>query len=173
MKIGRNDPCPCGSGLKYKRCCHGKVEYKPAPAPQQEQITLQSEIEKLQDIAVRREKTVKPLGVFVLFSTEEGDAWLLEITDMDAVQVAEKGERKEVELDENKQTIEINWTHRFAIRKKKFVTISYHDDTETTYEEYPSQAIFSAIKRIRKKFPKELLDSIHLDESQVSVGQDD
>jgi preprotein translocase subunit SecA len=20
-KIGRNDPCPCGSGRKYKRCC--------------------------------------------------------------------------------------------------------------------------------------------------------
>ena len=21
VKIGRNDPCPCGSGKKYKRCC--------------------------------------------------------------------------------------------------------------------------------------------------------
>ncbi len=21
MKVGRNDPCPCGSGRKYKRCC--------------------------------------------------------------------------------------------------------------------------------------------------------
>jgi hypothetical protein len=21
MKIGRNDPCPCGSGRKYKNCC--------------------------------------------------------------------------------------------------------------------------------------------------------
>jgi len=21
MSIGRNDPCPCGSGKKYKRCC--------------------------------------------------------------------------------------------------------------------------------------------------------
>ncbi len=21
VKIGRNDPCPCGSGLKYKKCC--------------------------------------------------------------------------------------------------------------------------------------------------------
>lgn len=21
QKIGRNEPCPCGSGLKYKRCC--------------------------------------------------------------------------------------------------------------------------------------------------------
>ena len=20
-KIGRNDPCPCGSGQKYKKCC--------------------------------------------------------------------------------------------------------------------------------------------------------
>ncbi len=23
MKVGRNDPCPCGSGKKYKRC-HGR-----------------------------------------------------------------------------------------------------------------------------------------------------
>lgn len=20
-KLGRNEPCPCGSGLKYKKCC--------------------------------------------------------------------------------------------------------------------------------------------------------
>ncbi len=25
-KIGRNDPCPCGSGKKYKQCCLNKVE---------------------------------------------------------------------------------------------------------------------------------------------------
>ncbi len=24
MKIGRNDPCPCGSGLKHKKCCAAK-----------------------------------------------------------------------------------------------------------------------------------------------------
>lgn len=24
--IGRNDPCPCGSGLKYKKCCLGKED---------------------------------------------------------------------------------------------------------------------------------------------------
>lgn len=23
-KIGRNDPCPCGSGKKYKKCCWPK-----------------------------------------------------------------------------------------------------------------------------------------------------
>ncbi|MEA1948950.1 MAG: SEC-C metal-binding domain-containing protein, partial [Thermodesulfobacteriota bacterium] len=24
VKVGRNDPCPCGSGLKYKKCCLGR-----------------------------------------------------------------------------------------------------------------------------------------------------
>lgn len=28
-KTGRNDPCPCGSGKKYKRCCLGKEPPKP------------------------------------------------------------------------------------------------------------------------------------------------
>lgn len=32
MKIGRNDPCPCGSGLKYKKCCLNKPgNYAPKP----------------------------------------------------------------------------------------------------------------------------------------------
>ena len=25
-KIGRNDPCPCGSDAKFKNCCIDKVE---------------------------------------------------------------------------------------------------------------------------------------------------
>ena len=25
MKPGRNDPCPCGSGKKYKHCCETKA----------------------------------------------------------------------------------------------------------------------------------------------------
>ncbi len=24
-KVGRNDPCPCGSGKKFKKCCEAKV----------------------------------------------------------------------------------------------------------------------------------------------------
>lgn len=28
-KIGRNDPCPCGSGKKYKSCCINTPQSKP------------------------------------------------------------------------------------------------------------------------------------------------
>lgn len=31
--VGRNDPCPCGSGLKFKKCCLGKVEAEAPWAP--------------------------------------------------------------------------------------------------------------------------------------------
>jgi len=31
MKVGRNDPCPCGSGKKYKKCCMNK-KINPVPA---------------------------------------------------------------------------------------------------------------------------------------------
>ena len=27
-KIGRNDPCPCGSGKKYKKCCEATLSRK-------------------------------------------------------------------------------------------------------------------------------------------------
>lgn len=35
-KIGRNDPCPCGSGLKYKKCCLDKDESLARRSPQAE-----------------------------------------------------------------------------------------------------------------------------------------
>jgi len=42
-KIGRNDPCPCGSGKKFKRCCIGKEEQvRPRSHPQKPKIRLKS-----------------------------------------------------------------------------------------------------------------------------------
>jgi SEC-C motif len=30
MQVGRNDPCPCGSGKKYKKCCGAIIALQPA-----------------------------------------------------------------------------------------------------------------------------------------------
>lgn len=40
MKTGRNEPCPCGSGKKYKHCCYAKDTAKvevPEPEPLNEE----------------------------------------------------------------------------------------------------------------------------------------
>ena len=50
-KIGRNDPCPCGSGLKYKKCCQGKT-----PPPR---INLKLEYEKKHGIRFKTPEQVE------------------------------------------------------------------------------------------------------------------
>ncbi len=34
MATGRNDPCPCGSGRKYKKCCGAVIALEPATRAQ-------------------------------------------------------------------------------------------------------------------------------------------
>jgi len=36
IKVGRNDPCPCGSGKKYKHCCLNKPKEEQQPESEQE-----------------------------------------------------------------------------------------------------------------------------------------
>jgi|GEM_PF-4504284 hypothetical protein len=38
-KVGRNEPCPCGSGLKYKKCCLPKDREK--EKSKEEEITIE------------------------------------------------------------------------------------------------------------------------------------
>ena len=41
LKVGRNDPCPCGSGEKYKNCCIKKGEaFLRKMAKKQEKLRL-------------------------------------------------------------------------------------------------------------------------------------
>lgn len=48
MKIGRNQPCPCGSGEKYKRC-HGRLDGPPPRRPSQEDIRAMLEQHRAQE----------------------------------------------------------------------------------------------------------------------------
>ena len=41
-KIGRNEPCPCGSGKKYKRCCAQKKDGVKSPLPPQGEYQYES-----------------------------------------------------------------------------------------------------------------------------------
>jgi SEC-C motif len=45
-KVGRNDPCPCGSGRKYKRCCLTKNEFVNA-APSSNHASHRDAMERL------------------------------------------------------------------------------------------------------------------------------
>ncbi len=51
MRIGRNDRCPCGSGLKYKKCCINKPKHEPlkkVPAKKEESNNFFSKFDKIE-----------------------------------------------------------------------------------------------------------------------------
>ncbi len=163
-KIGRNQPCPCGSGKKYKHCCLVTGQSaQPASPMEQIKISLVAEIEKIQAAAAEKRAILRELGVFIFFSDQDGDAWVLEVTDSDAVQVAKAGKPIEIELDENPELIEINWSHTYKLRSKRFFLTAYADKQETELVGAPTQQINAAIKRIYKRYTPELLDQVHLD----------
>lgn len=164
-RIGRNDPCPCRSGKKFKKCCGLKPVEKQVPlTPEQAmKITLMSGVETIQEMAVTKKASVKELGVFFFYSTVEGDAWLLEMTELDCVMVAKGGKALEAPIDENPDTIEINWSHTYVIRDKQMVITAYEDDAVTTLSDAPSKEISAAVRRIRKKFTTSELQKVHVD----------
>lgn len=164
VKIGRNEACPCGSGRKYKHCClrRGQIRQTAQQAESSPADKLRDEIERIRQAAARREAVFRELGVFLFFSTAEGDAWLLEITESDAAQVARAGEPLDLTIEEGEQTIAINWTHTFRERDRQVLLTAYADQAETVLPDAPAQQIFAAIRRIRKRYDQALLDQVHM-----------
>jgi hypothetical protein len=163
VRIGRNDPCFCGSGKKFKKCCLGTGA---SARPASTLPSVNVEVEKIQESAKAGKAAVLTLGVFVLFSTAGGDAWLLEVTDMDAIQVARGGEKLPGEIKENPETIEVNWTHKFAVKNKKFILTSYADNSEEIRDDYPAHTILNMVKKIRSRIPPEMISTIHVENEE-------
>lgn len=167
-KIGRNEKCPCQSGKKYKHCCARKAE---AARPRQmspeqaAKITLMGAVAAIQEKAEKYEASTQEIGVFFFYSTVAGDAWLLEMTQCDCVQVAESGKRLQPPISENPETIEVNWSHTFSVRHKVLELTAYADKSVTPLPEAPSQSINAAMRRIRKKFSPQQLQQVHLEDS--------
>ena len=174
-KIGRNDRCPCGSGQKYKHCCARRDEaarQAKFTANQGAQVTLGGEVAKMQEQARLKIAAVRELGVFFLFATATGDAWLLEMTDCDAIQIAAAGQIIDPQIEESSETIAVNWTHTFAVQDRKLTLTAYADKAILDIADAPSQAVAAALRRLRRHFSKEQLRQVHLaaEESSPPAG---
>lgn len=163
--IGRNETCPCGSGKKYKNCCARDPALIAAElsADDAQTLTLSAEIAKLRDKVREKSAVMWTRGVFVFFTTEQGDAWVLEASGMDALQIAVSGRQIEVDVTQTESAIEVTWSHQFSIRKD-FTVTDYADQRHTVCADYPAARIRALLSKARSSLPPEVLASIHLDE---------
>jgi hypothetical protein len=87
--VGRNDPCPCGSGLKFKKCCLNKTV---ASAQLYTSAERDSALSKLMRFAARSEFADRHRAAFEVFwgewLSEEADKDLLNVMDSEQVNLA-------------------------------------------------------------------------------------
>lgn len=158
-KIGRNEKCPCQSGKKYKHCCALKEQPSPREALK---LTLTGGVKDIQADAVEKKTVIRELGVFFFYSTARGDAWVMEMTDCDCLQVAKEGVALDIPIDETPETIEINWSHRYSVEDKKLCITAYADKSVEFLADAPTRELNAAMRRIRKRFSREQLKQVHL-----------
>ena len=88
-------------------------------------LILGAELEYIRRRAAQRDPRFVQVGHIALFSTESGDAWLIDPADRLAARVAHDGYPVEVAFTETESQFAIGWKGTFRIESGAFV---YTDD---------------------------------------------
>src|SRR5215813_5497974 len=75
---------------------------------------LADEVRYIQRRAAAHDERIVTIGPFVLFSTETGDAWLLDATDHLAVRVAREGDPEPVHIEATETTFTVEWKGQYV-----------------------------------------------------------
>ena len=85
------------------------------------------------------------IGPLLLFSTESGDAWILDPSDHLAARVAETGDPRTVHIVETEKSFEVGWRGRYEIIGSAFVFRDDESGRTTTILGYPTREITARI----------------------------
>lgn len=102
---------------------------------------LAEEIDYIQGRAAERDGRLVTVGPLVLFSTETGDAWLLDPADRLAARVAQDGDPEELYFEETDASFAIGWKGNYQIEGDAFVFIDRENSRVTTILGYPTRRL--------------------------------
>jgi len=106
-----------------------------------EHFNLVDEVTYIQQRAATRVGRIVTIGPVLLFSTEAGDAWLLDPADQLAAPIARDGAALPVSIEDSQKTFAIAWQGTYAIVGEAFI---FHDATSgrmTTFIGYPTEQL--------------------------------
>jgi len=102
---------------------------------------LADEIDYIQGRAAEYDGRFVTVGPLALFSTETGDAWLLDPADRLAARLARDGDPEQVYFEETDTTFAIGWKGNYRIDGDAFVYIDSDNARVTTILGYPTRRL--------------------------------
>jgi hypothetical protein len=122
----------------------GKKAIKRGPGAQfieGKDFQLAEEIGYIQRRAAEHDGCLVSVGPLVLFSTESGDAWLLDAEDHLACRLARDGDPQDVYFEETESRFAIGWQGQYRIDGDAFVYIEKDSGRVITILGYPLRQI--------------------------------
>jgi hypothetical protein len=110
-----------------------------------ESLNLAKEVHTIQRRAADQDGRIVSIGPLVFFSTDTGDAWMLQPEDHLAVRLARGGDPLPVLIEETEERFAIGWQGRFHLDGDMFV---YEDNASgrlTAISGYPVRQLVRVI----------------------------
>ena len=102
---------------------------------------LAKEIKYIQRRAAEHDGRLVSVGPLVLFSTQSGDAWVLDPSDQLAARLARDGDPEPIDLEETDTNFAIGWKGNYRIEGRAFVYADRESGRVTAILGYPTAKI--------------------------------
>jgi hypothetical protein len=102
---------------------------------------LADEIRYIQRRAAAHDERIVTIGRLVFFSTETGDAWLLDALDHLAARLARDGDPEPIQLEDTDTTFAIGWKGQYRIEGRTFVYFDSQSGRVTAISGYPTHKL--------------------------------
>jgi len=102
---------------------------------------LADEVRYIQRRAADHHSRIVTIGQLILFSTETGDAWLLDPADRLAARLARDGTSEPIHIEETDTTFAIGWKGRYRLEGPALVYSDNESGRATTILGYPTDQL--------------------------------
>ena len=107
---------------------------------------LADEVRYVQRCAARHDGRIVTIGQLILFSTETGDAWLLDKDDGLAAPLARDGDPQPIHIEETDANFTIEWKGHYRIEGNAFIYVDSKTGGTRAILGYPTQKLEHAAR---------------------------
>ena len=116
-----------------------------------ERFRLAEEIRLIQSRAAERDSRIVTIGPLVLFSTQSGDAWILDPADQLAARLASNGDPLPIHVAESDTNYSIGWQGHYRIDADAFIYQENDSQRLRSIVGYPIQLLLRMIAKVERQ----------------------
>jgi hypothetical protein len=128
----------------------GRLKIKRRPGKRQVQgkdFRLADEVRYIHRRAAQYDSRIVSIGPLLLFSTETGDAWMLDTADQLATPIASHGEALSVHIEDTDTNFAVAWTGNYRIEGELFIYREKDSGNTRTIFGYPTERLTQQISK--------------------------